>query len=299
MLPVLSALALGLLASPHAALAQTTERSMVVSVVDQSGAPVSGLGPTDFIVREDNVSREVLRVAPADEPMQVAILVDNSAAANSEIPNIRRALPGLVEVLSQPTASGRHNQIAIVAFAARPTILADFTADRARLDKAIALVWEQRPASSGYLLDAINEVTQGFKKRQSAHPVIIVITAEGPDPGAGLNDRVLTPVRETGTNLHVISLGRPSNDVISDDGRALNRVINDGPAQSGGSRQRLLIGNSLPETLRLLGEVLTHQYRVTYAHPDSLIPPDRVTVSARRADLTARGLLVKDPQAHR
>jgi hypothetical protein len=35
--------------------------------------------------------------------------------------------------------------------------------------------------------------------------------------------------------------------------------------------------------------VLTHTYKVTYARRDSLIPPERVTVTARRADLTALG----------
>ena len=54
---------------------------MYVSVLDKAGAPVPDLGPADFIVREDNVAREVLRVAPATDPMQIAILVDNSQAA--------------------------------------------------------------------------------------------------------------------------------------------------------------------------------------------------------------------------
>ena len=103
---MLAALVVG---HPVTLLSQAIERSMYVSVVDQTGAPVPDLGPSDFIVREDNASREVLRVGPATDPMQVAILVDNSTAAGPEVSNIRRALPAFVDVLTRPTASGRRS----------------------------------------------------------------------------------------------------------------------------------------------------------------------------------------------
>ena len=46
-------------------LAQALQKAMYVSVVDEAGAPVPDLGPSDFIVREDDVAREVLNVVPA------------------------------------------------------------------------------------------------------------------------------------------------------------------------------------------------------------------------------------------
>jgi hypothetical protein len=51
---------------------------------------------------------------------------------------------------------------------------------------------------------------------------------------------------------------------------------------------------ALDAKLAQLGEELTHQYKVTYAHPDSLIPPERVTVTAAKAGVTARGTLIKE-----
>ena len=123
---------------------------MYVSVVDQTGAPVPNLGPSDFIVREDNLSREVLRVVPATDPMQIAILVDNSTAAAPQVPHIRRALPAFVEVLTRPTASGRRNEVAIVTLGSRPTILANYSIDPAPLTKAIDRIWEDNFRNSGY-----------------------------------------------------------------------------------------------------------------------------------------------------
>ena len=49
----------------------------------------------------------------------------------------------------------------------------------------------------------------------------------------------------------------------------------------------------------LLARQLLHQYKVTYARPQSLIPPDRVTVAAAKPGLTARGTLVKDQQGRK
>ena len=73
---------------------------MYVSVLNEAGAPVPDLGPTDFVVREDNIAREVLQVAPADEPMQIAVLVDTSQAARDDIAHIRTALPPFVATLT-------------------------------------------------------------------------------------------------------------------------------------------------------------------------------------------------------
>ncbi|HEX7139870.1 MAG TPA: hypothetical protein VF219_18605, partial [Vicinamibacterales bacterium] len=69
------------------------ERTLYVSVLDQNAAPVPDLGPADFVVKEDNVTREVLRVVPATDPMQIAVLVDTSQAARDQISFIRQALP--------------------------------------------------------------------------------------------------------------------------------------------------------------------------------------------------------------
>jgi hypothetical protein len=38
---------------------------------------------------------------------------------------------------------------------------------------------------------------------------------------------------------------------------------------------------------------LTHQYRVTYARPQTLIPPEQVTITAAKPGLTVRGTQMK------
>src|SRR5262245_21787371 len=106
--------------------AQAVERTVYVSVVGKAGAAVVGLGDRDVVSREDQVQREVLRVVPADEPMQVALLIDDSQAADAFIRDYRQALPAFVDVMLSPEL-GVKNQIALITFANRPTILTDYS----------------------------------------------------------------------------------------------------------------------------------------------------------------------------
>lgn len=286
------------LSHPATLLSQAIERSMFVSVVDQAGAPVPNLGPADFVVREDNLSREVLRVVPATDPMQIAILVDNSTAAGPLVADIRRALPAFVGVLTRPTASGGRNEVALVTLGSRPTILANYSIEPAPLTKAVDRIWEDSPNSGYYLLNGIIEVSQGIKKRESARPVIVAITGEGPELSSRHPDQVLAPLRESGATLYVISLGTPASGV-TDDVVFRNRVVDEGTRTTGGTHTQLLAATALASKLQQLANVLTHSYRVVYAHPDSLIPPQRVTVAARRSDVTAFGTLIKESKGAR
>jgi hypothetical protein len=285
-----------LLSQPATLRSQALERSLYVSVVDSSGAPVPNLAPADFVVREDNVAREVLRVVPATDPMQVAILVDTSTAAGPEIPHIRRALPPFIDRLTTPNSAGRRNEVALITLGGRPTIAADYSVDPEPIKKAVDRVWEESVRNGYYLLNGIIEVTQGFRRREATRPVIVAVVTEGPELSSRDPRQVLEPLADTGAALHVITLGTPSVG-LDDDTRYRNTVVDEGPRMSGGTRTQLLAASALPARLLQLADVLTQTYRVTYARPDRLIPPDRVTVTARRAELTAHGTPVKEPQA--
>jgi hypothetical protein len=166
------------------------------------------------------------------------------------------------------------------------------------LKKAIDRVWEETLNTGYYLLNGIIEISQGLKKREAMRPVIVAITGEGEELSNRHPDQVLEPLRETGAALHVVSIGRPLIGV-SDDVRYRNIVVDEGTRTTGGTNTQLLVPSALPARLQQLAEVLTHSYRVFYARPDSLIPPQRVTVASRRPDLTAYGTPAKEPQARK
>ena len=274
---------------PGALLAQAIQRSMYVSVLTDGGVPVPGLGPSDFIVREDNVAREVLHVEPATDPMQVAVLVDTSQQARSDISFMRTALPPFLAALTDGPVK---SDVAIIAFGERPTTFSDYTTNRATLQKGVDRIWSQQ-GSGAYLLDAVSEISVGFRKKESRRPVIVAIAAEGGEYSYRQYDQVLEALAGGGAAFYAIMLGTPSSSV-SQEAISRNIVLDRGPVNSGGRRDQLLSPMALGEKLKQLADQLTHMYKVTYARPQSLIPPEKVTVAASGAGRTARGTLVKD-----
>ena len=272
--------------------AQAIQRAMYVSAVNDAGAPIPDLGPSDFIVREDNKAREVLKVEPAVDRMQIAILVDTSQGARNDVAHMRTALPPFIKTL---TGGEVKNEVAIIAIGERPTVFTNYTFNEAELKKGVDRLWSTQ-GSGAYLLDGIIETCEGFKKRKADRPVIVAILSEGPELSNRQHDQVVDSLRANGAAFHAITMGHPSSS-LSDEMRNRNLVLDEGPRLSGGRREELLTPMALGGKLTLLADELTHQYKVTYAHPQSLIPPERVTVSAAKAGVTARGTLIKEERS--
>ncbi len=294
---VVLALAAALFAGASTALAQrpnAREQSLYVSVVDQNGAPVTGLGPSDFVVKEDNVAREVLRVTPALEPMQIALLVDTSAAATDSISHMRQALTPFVAAMTKPTESGRRNEIAIIGIGERPTILSEYSSDPQQIKKGIDRIWAT-PTSGMYLLDAILEASRGLRTREASRPVMIAIATYGQDFSNRHHEQVVSALKENAIPLYVLAIGQPDTS-LSIESRERAIVLDQGTRESGGSYEQLLTSMALTPKLQQLAEQLTHQYKVTYGRPESLIPPERTTVAAAKPGLVARGVPVKEGQ---
>src|SRR5688500_1660879 len=149
------ALALPVSTSWLSAQANNRERTLFVSAVDQKGEPVEGLGPDAFVVREDGRRREILRVSHATEPIDLALLVDNSQAATDEIPFIREGLSKFVAAMA-----GEH-RIALISLAERPTIVVQYTTEAAQLQNAIGRIF-QVSGSGMTLVDGLYETSRGF-----------------------------------------------------------------------------------------------------------------------------------------
>ncbi len=273
----------GLAALPVILQAQAQQRIVFASALDQKGAPVPGLGPEDFVIREDKVTREVLNVVPAREPMQVALLVDNSQAADPYVRDLREATAGFIRTIGEDPTGARH-EVAVITVGERPTINTDYTTDIERAIKGAQRIFAM-PGTGAYLLDGIIETSRGIRKRESPRPVIVAVITAGVDLSDRVYQSVLEPLRESGAALHVVVVGRP---VTTDNDRMM--VLDLGTRDTGGRYDTVLTGTALTPRLKELATELTHQYKVTYARPQTLIPPERVTVSAARPGIQIRGI---------
>jgi len=267
--------------------AQTQQRVMYASAVDKDGNPVDGLGDTDFVIREDRVAREVLSVVPASQPMQIALLVDNSTAAERFIRDIRQGLTAFIKAIDEDPLGTRH-EVAIITIGERPTINTEYTAD---LDRAAAGANRifYAPNSGTYLMDGIMETSQGIRKKELTRPVMIAVITNGPELSGRVYPQVLDAFRPTGAAFHVMVLGSPIT------GNQDRLILLDMASREGGGRYDLVLtGAGLAPRLKQLADELTHQYRITYARPETLIPPEKVTVESAKPGLTVRGIRARD-----
>jgi VWFA-related protein len=269
--------------------AQALQRAMYVSALDAAGTPVAGLGPSDFIVREDKLTREILRVEPATTPMQVALMVDTSSAGRNNVRDIRAAV---TDFITGMTGSDVKHQVALIGVGERPTVLVDFTGDQAKLLKGVGLIFP-RAQSGAYLLDAVIEASRGFKKREAQRPVIVAIATSGPEFSNRYHDQVLAALNDAGASFHIVMIGGPPTDLTTSEGRERAITFSTATDATGGRYDNVLAASALPDRLKQVANELTHQYLVTYARPQSLIPPEHVTITARRGDLVVRGTPVK------
>jgi hypothetical protein len=224
----------------------------------------------------------VLRVTPATEPMQIAVLVDNSAVIGPHVSNIRDGLKAFVG------AMGAQHELSLVAYADRPTLLVNLTSNRAEVEAGIDRIFAQT-SSGAYLMDAIIETSQGFIKRQSPRPVVVVVGTEGVEFSNAGYETVLDRLRESGAQLHVIQLVDDDTDQTQEE-RYRAIVIDRGTRDTGGRRDLLLSSMALPDAMRSVAAELTAQYRVVYSRPDSLIPPKDLKVSSANPDIEVRGV---------
>lgn len=267
---------------------QAIERRVYVSVVDDKGAPATDLTSADFLVREDGVSREVLRVSRATDPMQIAVLIDDTQAASRAILDERKGLHAFVAALHEG------NEVTLVTFGERPTMLVDYTPALATLTAGIDRVFS-RPGSGSYLLEAIMETTKGLQKREATRPVIVALTTEGEEFSNDYYVTVLEALRKSRAQFHAIIRaggGEAPGNQAGDPVRNRNVVLAEGTAQTGGRRDYILTDSAFATKLPELAAELKNQYLLVYARPQTLIPPEKLEVSVRRPGLTARASTV-------
>ena len=256
------------------------ERTLFVSAVDDKGEPVEGLGPEAFVVREDGRRREILRVSHATEPMDVALLADNSQGSGEFITFIREGMSKFVAVL------GGQHRIALIGLAERPTILVPYTTEAAQVTTVINRFFPI--AGSGMtLVDGLFETSRGLRRRESERAAFVPVITDSVEFTNRYSKDVVRELLASRVAMHAVTIGRfPFSDEHSR--REREFLLEEGPRATGGQRITLLTPQALPATMERLARELSSQYKVVYGRPDSLYE-GKVEVTAGRPGLKVRG----------
>jgi hypothetical protein len=182
-------------------------------------------------------------------PQRIAVLVDSSQAVRPYINDMRQGLRTFLRQMQ-----GDH-EIALYEFGDRPSLLTDFTNDPARLDAAVGRLFS-RSGSGSYVLDAIIEASRDLRGREGAHPVIVVITAEGPEFSQRIHQNVLDELKASGATLHSFVLTRIRSSLLNQAAREREFTLTKGADLTGGRRVDLLTSMSLGDRLGALAREL-------------------------------------------
>ena len=267
--------------------AQSEERQILVSVLDEDDDPVMGLQPRDFVVREDQAVREVLRVSQNPTGRQIALLVDTSASATDSVRDFRLGLSAFIDTLHDG------NQISLISYGGPPRILVEATRSRSRLEEGVGQIFAYA-GSAAYLLDAIRETAQGFVQREADRPMVVVLTTEGLDHSSADSRVVFRALAEAGVSLYTVVLVESALSRSGGDPLARWRIERDlaltrGPAMTGGRRRDILASMGAERAMDEIATEIRNQYLVVYARPNRLIPPETIEVDVRREGMRARG----------
>lgn len=264
------------------ARAQRGPQEIEAIIVDRDGKPVTNLTVRDVIVREDGVAREVATVSAGSPPSPVVLLVDTSQAAEPAISHLRTGLTSFVTAL---TAAPSAVQIGLRTFGDRPTKVADPTtgaAARRGIDRLF-----QQPGAGAHMLDTIVETCNDLVKTKAVRPALVAFVVEaGPEFSQNDRPRVAQALQRAGATLWVVVLQAPAGAILNtDENRERAAVIGDGTVESGGLNIQVLSPQGIPGAFEQLQGLLTSRVRITYARPESLIPPTKLEITTRRADL--------------
>jgi VWFA-related protein len=282
-----SMLGFGAQNAPPAAPQSARTNTVYVSVVEDSGVPVTDLTAADFAVKEDGQPRDIVRVSAASDPMHVMILVDDNGTG------LFRS--GLIQFVQQ--LQGRA-QIAVSTVIGQTQKLVDYTADVTTVAEAIATL-TARPATNdgGQLLEGIFQASKDQERRGATRPVIIALTVGGEEHSPAPAHQVLDQLAKSRSVLYVIqvagSLLRPTVQITQSrqllgENLNLNTVLGEGPKQTGGWRQEIAATTGIVQGLRRLAAELKTQYAVAYARPPKGKTTEKLNVSVSRRNVTLR-----------
>jgi len=185
------------------ARAQGPRRVLFVTPVDQNGQPVAGLSADDFDVRELGDSCTIVRVDPANEPMRIVLLVDNSTAASRAVVDIRNGVQAFLDGLPAD------DEVALATIAGQFRVRVQPTSDRQKLKDGASLIFPEN-GSSPALVDGLVESDRRFLQRTERRwPVFVIVTTDGPQ-GVGIREeefnRFARDVVSRGVTAHAFVL---------------------------------------------------------------------------------------------
>ena len=261
-----------LLPASYASAQNTKQHTFYVHVVDDKGAPIPNLSPTDFGVIEAGTARKVVHAAYGGVPVRVLFLVDTSDAISKIIIPFRAAEQALIDGV--PT----EDEVALISLGRQMRIRAQPTVDRKKLKDTANSVF---PDGGGtVLLDGMLESYDRLAaKVEDRSPVIVLLITDGPESSTATHEeqfnKFVQNIVGRGITVHAVQYGNtgatsssaPSQSSGTQSVVAINLTQN-----TGGHLDSVAAATALPDKLAGIAAMIKAQqekmrgwYQIDYA----------------------------------
>ena len=274
--------------------------NVVATVVDGKGRTVPNLTIDDFIVEEDGQPQAITHLLPsADLPISIGVILDASKSMQSKIRTAQRAVDRFLSMIHED------DEIFLMTFALRASLIADFTSDRTTLTNALLTGVNLSGGTALYdsLYQALQKVQQGRYEKKA-----VLLVTDGEDTTSLTRfDKALQYIREAEMLVYSIGIkGAPGFDLGADplsgnsgsstrnnttvDMKVLNRF---GEASGGRAWEisEAAFGKNMDAVLDTIAAELRSQYSIGYYpnHPKKDGKWHSVRIRMKNPDYVARG----------
>lgn len=270
--------------------AMPAERSVLITALDASGAPLTDLAPRDVSIREDGEVREVAKVERATEPLQVAVLVDSTQPPMGKQAPVRDIRAGLSAFVKAIHTASPESTIAMYEFGGAGVRTVNYTAKTADLERFVNRFFPgQRPTA--VLLEAVMDAAKDIAKAKTPRRAIVCLSLGSPEVSQVQPRVVLDETMKAGAAFWAISVQGVQDSAsaqagvqqIDQLGPVREIILTNLPEATGGQRLTAVTASALESMLTRVANSLLAQYEVTYMRPDGAPVPKSIQARVARA----------------
>ena len=252
-------------------------------MTDRDREPVTDLGAGDFTVEHDGRRVDDVRVELVDQPLRVALVVDDADGAGLFFRYLRDYLPEFVRALPEDA------EVGLILLSGRPRTVVDYTDGRDEVLETLGEFFVEEDRAAGFFAGL--EETVDRWDEDLRWPILAVVATDGPaqnPPTDGRYQAVMERLFERGAIVNSLMLMLPTR---ASGGGYQTAVANNAAQVTGGWHDTVpgpsqIIGDKLQEMaaeIRRQYEDTRYQYAVSYQVPRGADPDASASAAVRRS----------------
>lgn len=234
--------------------AQMQTKRLYVKAVDRTGAPVTGLTPDDLVVAEAKKARKITKLAPANDPVRIVMLVDDSKVMGQALPDLKKGLLTFFDAIPAP------HEIVLVTVGSTPTVRQEPTTSRETLKAQVPKLSANGPLM---MIGAIFSMYDRFLKPEAnRYPMFVIVSNDGEDSTRNLDEerfkKIAQELKDADVVVHSVMLSASRGG--SGDALQVAQAISKGTS---GTFQSISASSELPSALASVAKSILENYQVS------------------------------------